>query len=202
MFGYEKSLKKNRAMITCMLAGFVLGLIIMNLGKGFLLQNTSLLSEYTLYEVKYAQIDKTAFFWYLLPKRIGLVFFITLLATTWLGVILTWTITLWLGASVGMLLMASIIRYGIKGILLIFAGLFPQAIFYIPAIIMLLKICGELSQFFYTHKGISPGETYEAKNKIKSRILPFLVLIGVVIIGCLFESYVNPIIITKLLLIF
>jgi len=169
------------------------------------LEDTGLLSEYILYEMKYSQIDSSAFFWYILRKRLGLVFLLTLLATTWLGVIAGYTYAAWLGISYGMLMMAAVIRYGLKGIFLIVTGVFPQGLIYIPTCFLLLNWCKELCTSLHFSENVSVkncrGEA-EKNNIMRRRALQFLSLVVVVIIGCFFESYVNPKLVINLLQFF
>ncbi|HKM33193.1 MAG TPA: stage II sporulation protein M [Lachnospiraceae bacterium] len=207
MFLKKNFEKKNRALILIMGAGFLLGLFLMNIGKKALLENTDLLSEYTLYEMKYAVIDGNAFFWYVLQKRVGMVLILALLSTTWLGMAATWAYAAWLGVCGGMLVMAALIRYGLKGIFLILVGLFPQGIIYFPVVILLLHWSYEFCMTLYfpyrlSTNSISIGEDSTKGVLIRKKVLQLLILLGVVIIGCFLESYVNPKLVLSLLKIF
>ncbi len=199
--------KKNYGLLMIMGAGFLLGLFLMNIGKNIFLDNTDLLSEYTLYEMKYAVIDDNAFFRYVLQKRVGMVLALALLSTTWLGMAATWACAAWLGVCGGMLLMAALIRYGLKGILLIMVGLFPQSIIYFPVIFLLLHWSYEFCLTLYfpyrlPSNNVSTGEVASKGVLIRKKMLELSILLGVVIIGCLLESYVNPKLFLGLLRIF
>ncbi len=207
MFSKKGYGKKNRALIVIMGAGFILGLFLMNIGRKALLDNTDLLSEYTLYEMKYSVIDGSAFFWYVLQKRVGMVLVLALLSTTWLGMAATWACAAWLGVCGGMLVMASLLRYGLKGILLILVGLFPQGIVYLPVAILLLRWSYEFCMTLYfpyrlSSNSITIGEDSAKGVLIRKKVLQLLILLGVVIIGCFLESYVNPMLVSNLLKIF
>ena len=54
----------RRILCRVMLVGFIVGLLLMNLGKKVLFENSDILSEYTLTEMKYSPVDKNAFFFY------------------------------------------------------------------------------------------------------------------------------------------
>ena len=198
---------KNRLMLGLVAIGFILGFFFMNIGKKALLENTGILSEYTLYQMKYATVDGSAFFWYVLQKRAGAAFLLAILSTTWLGMAATWTCALWLGASFGMLMMASIFRYGLKGILLVLVGIFPQGIIYFPAALLLLQWSYEFCLVMYFPHRIPAAMAQKEEITDKSVLLrkkgiQFLLLLGVVIIGCVMESYVNPKLMQGLLKIF
>lgn len=198
--------KKNRLSAGLMGAGFLLGILIMNVGKEALLKNTGLLSENTLYAIKYSTVDGNAFFLYVLQKRAGAALVLAVLSTTWLGLAASFAGAVWLGASFGMLFMAAVLRYGLKGILLILVGIFPQVFFYLPTAFYLLQWSHEFCTVMYfphrVPKGAFGGESMEKKAMMRKKGLQFLAAFGVVIIGCLLESYVNPKLVLNLLKIF
>ncbi len=192
--------KYNRSISRIMLIGFVVGILIMNIGKKILLENTGLLSEYTLYDMKYSAIDCKAFFVYVLQKRIGLMLVLAVLSTTWLGMVAAWTGAAWLGISFGMLVMASLLRYGLKGILLVGTGMFPQVLIYFPVALFILQWSYEFYTAIYYPERLQTGQERVGKNQLlRKKIIQFLLVTGVVIIGCILESYVNPILVLNLL---
>ncbi len=199
--------RQGRILSGIIVLGFLSGLLFMHAGKKVLLENTGLLSENLLYAVKYAPVDSNAFFLYVLQKRLGYALILAVLSTTWLGLAAVWTCAAWLGLSFGMLVMASLLRYGLKGILLIAVGVFPQAFVYFPAAILLLRWSYEfcLSIYFPEKLQESGGLHGDKSGKyvlIRQKGVKFILLLGVVIIGCLLESYVNPTLMLNLLKIF
>ncbi len=180
--------------------GLILGTILMNDGKKALLENTGLLDEYTLYHMKYMTVDNSAFFYYLIRQRILDVLLMVIIATTYLGVLFVAAKTIWYGAAIGMFLSAAVIRYGMKGILLVITGVFPQYIIYIPAYIILLNLCEKTCRSIY-FKDSSSVDT-SVMNSIRSKIIQLLIIMGAVVFGCVLESYLNPIIFMNLLRIF
>ncbi|MBQ7780729.1 MAG: stage II sporulation protein M [Lachnospiraceae bacterium] len=193
----------NRLISRIMIIGFVVGILIMNIGKKILLENTGLLSEYTLYDMKYSAIDSNAFFVYVLQKRIGVMLVLAVLSTTWLGMAAAWTGAAWLGISFGMLVMASLLRYGLKGILLVGTGVFPQALIYFPVALFMLQWSYEFCSAIYYPERLQMGKESFGKNQLlRKKMIQFLFLLGVVIIGCILESYVNPTLVLNLLKIF
>lgn len=199
----QAELRQGKELAVIAAVGFVAGLVLMNMGKKALLYNTGLLSEYTLYDMKYSGVDKHAFFLYLLQKRVGTALILAVLSTTWLGLAAAWTGTAWLGVSFGMLVMASMLRYGLKGILLILAGVFPQILVYFPAALLLLQWSCEFCTAIYYPERLQ--EFHEMKDKsqlLRKKALRFPILIGALVFGCLLEGYINPGIIAGLLKIF
>lgn len=180
--------------------GLVLGTVFMNYGKKVLLENTGLLDEYTLYHMKYMTVDNTAFFYYLLRQRILDVLLMVIISTTYLGVLFVAGKTIWYGATVGMFISAAVIRYGMKGIFLVLAGVFPQYIIYVPAYILLLNLCEKTCRSIYFKD--SSSVDMSTMDLIRSKIIQILIILGAVVIGCVLESYLNPIIFMNLLRIF
>lgn len=196
---------QGRLFIGLAFAGFILGFLLVHIGKKVLLDDTGLLSEYALYEMKYTRISSSAFFWYVLRKRLAVVLVLALFSTTWLGLIAGYTYAAWVGISVGMLITAAVIRYGLKGILLIVAGVFPQGILYLPAGFLLLTWCHELCVWMHFPQKSTAAlhVTNTGKDNIMRRkVLQFLSLVVVVITACYLESYVNPKLVIGLLQFF
>lgn len=193
---------RHISLLTVFLAGFVAGIFIMNAGRRILLENTALLDEYSLYQMKYMTVDGNVFFLYVLKKRLGTLLGIVLLSSTYLGIITVFAYSGWLGISLGMLLSAAILRYGMKGLLLMITAAFPQYLLYVPAFVMLLKNAYELCASIYFPGRCRELHSAGKSSELKGWILKFLMISGVVITGALIESYVNPNLVTNLLKIF
>ena len=119
--------KYRLRLILCLLVtSFVAGILIGNVLKDTLVKSGGILNPELLYELKYAAIDKKAFFFYVLRERLLIFLILIVLSTTWLGMVATYTCCVWMGISFGMLCAASVLQYGLKGIFLIMAGVFRR----------------------------------------------------------------------------
>ena len=118
--------------------GILAGILVMNIGESVLLENTGLFDEDVLYHMKYMTVDCNALFCYVLRKRLLTLLALAVLSTTYLGLAVCVGTVLWYGTATGGLMAAVVLRYGIKGILLAAACLFPQYILYFPAIFAFL----------------------------------------------------------------
>lgn len=201
-FSFKERLGAKPPLFHLFMGGFCLGIILMNFFRQSLLMETGLLDEYTLYHLKYITIDSNVFFVYVMRERLGTVLVLTVLATTYLGLASVWIYTAFMGTAAGMLLSACVIRYGIKGLFLAVTSIFPQMLLLVPACIVLLYWCYDLCANIYF-----PGLVYEtynirSKQKIMKKVIQLCMVIGVVIIGCLLESYVNPQLVINFLKIF
>jgi len=180
-------------LLTIFTVGVFAGMVIMNLGKSTLLENTGFLDEYTLYQMKYMTVDSSALFYYVLGKRMKMLLILAVLSTTYLGIFVCGGITLWYGVCAGAFLAASVLRYGIKGILFVVVGLFPQYIVYVPAMVILLLWCMRIY-----------GKIYFEKTEISvpRSLMQLLGILLVFIVGCVLESFLNPVLLRGFLQIF
>lgn len=182
------------------LVGLLAGILGMSFGRGILLENTGLLDEYTLYNMKYMSVDGRALFYYVLRERLGLVIMLAVLATTYLGLFLCVGTAFWYGMAAGAFFAAAVIRYGLKGVLLAAVSVFPQYLIYVPVLFHLLIWCEMLCRGIYFQKNIRPEK---GNMLLKSKyIMQLVVMLILMILGCVLESFVNPHLLSGLLKIF
>lgn len=171
------------------LAGLLAGFLIINMGKGILLTNTGLFDEATLYRMKYMTVDSSALFCYVLRKRLCCILLLAVAVTTYLGRVVCRGAVFWYGLSTGAFLTALMLRYGMKGLLLALAGMFPQYLLYVPALLLFLRWAEHLYRCIYARgAGYDAGEKGFARRKAGQLFL----LVGIICLGCLLEGYVNP----------
>ncbi len=181
-------------------AGVFVGLIFVNLGKSILLENTGLLDEYTLYDMKYMTVESSALFYYVLQQRMISILLLAVLSTTYLGLAVCGGVTIWYGMCAGVFLGTAVIRYGIKGILLVMAGVFPQYLLYVPGMLALLFWCQGIYKTIYLDRtcGFDGSKTF----LMPKSILKLVAIIIVFILGCVLEAFMNPRILKGLLSVF
>jgi hypothetical protein len=182
--------------------GFIIGIIVMNMGKTFLLAEGGVLNIHSLNRMKYLEVDGTALLRFVLSERAAIIALLVVLATTFAGIAASYLFTFGQGALIGMFITAATIRYGLKGILLIIVGLFPHQLLLIPAWVMLLNWCCQLCcKFYFPAKDCELDYANRRRYLLKKGVW-LLWIIGVVIIGSILECYVNPILVTEILNIF
>lgn len=192
--------KGRLPLLPLFLAGFAAGILLMNLGKSVLLENTDLLDEYTLYHMKYMTVDSNAFFCYVLRMRFQSVAVWIVLATTYLGMLVCMGVSLWYGLSAGAFVAAVLLRYGLKGILLVLSGIFPHYLLYAPAVVALLLWCEMLNRNIYFNRNIWLREN--KKGLLCKCCLGLAAILLLIAGGCFLESYINPLLLNRLLKIF
>ncbi len=183
------------------LGSFLLGVIAMNLGNELFLTQDGIFSTSSINRLKYIEVDNVSFLKYVLKYRMGEGALMILLSGTGIGLLSIYACIVWRGALAGMTITAATIRFGMKGLLLILGGVFPHQLLLVPAQIMLLGWCyencgkGRFSNY--------PASCYRSRKQQLFRQGILLLWIAVVIlIGCILESYVNPILISDLIKIF
>ena len=190
--------KTRESLVALFGAGFVVGIILLNLGKKSMMSEGGFLSEEMLYHMKYMTVNNNAFLWYVLAGRLKNVLFMAIMATTYLGLVFVYGATAWYGMTAGMFVSLAILRYGLKGILLVLAGVFPQYLLYIPAYYLLFLWCRKICRGIYFEKNL----VLEDRQALLMIFLKLAGIIGAIVVGVLLESYVNPIVFSALLKIF
>ena len=181
---------------------FVLGICITNLCRGEIVEKQGFLDEYTLLCMSHVKIDYINYLVYLLQKRVGAMILLAILSSTYLGFVCIYAYIGWMGAATGIFLTGAGIRYGTKGILLFFGGMLPHQLVLVPCGIIFICWCYSMCVALY-YPGRCAEPIYGSRKQfIIRKIVQFQVFVGVVIIGCLVECYVNPYIYTKILKLF
>lgn len=193
-----------------LIVGFLVGLLSVNIEKSTLQSTTGFLNENILCSMKNQTVDSGALFFFLMRHRLGVEVFILLGATTYLGVYLCAGEIFCFGMQLGYFVETAILRYGLKGIALIFLAVFPQVFLYIPAYAGIVLLGEEICRELYYHRIYLPmARTEEGftekmwrfvtqKSKILCLILCTIAICG----GCYLESYCNPPIFLSFLRIF
>ena len=156
-------------------------MIFLLMRKNTVLIQTSIFSENTLKEIQVLLSGEAPTFLFLLQQRLAIILSLFILSTTTLGNLYVYMNVLWYGISSGLFLAIVLMRYGVKGLLLLVAGMFPHYLIYVPALILVFHLSRE-------------------KRTVNSKyILQLLVISSVVMIGCILECYVNPEVVAKIL---
>lgn len=177
------------------LGGVILGILLMNLGSEYLVTEEGVFSVSEINRLKYLEINGGNFFSYVLKKRLKDMIVLILLSTTILGNTIIYGSLIWHGMLAGMAMTAALIRFGIKGMLFIVVSIFPHQFLLFPAMIMLLVWCGNSCQ-----KQLYLRE--KKRGQYAHRIISLAGIGLIVFVGCILESYVNPILVSDILKIF
>lgn len=182
--------------------GFFAGVLGMILKKESLLYGTGFLDSYTLGPVKYLEPDTGKLLTTVFMQRLFVAALLVILATTYLGRAAAYFYQAWSGLAMGILAAGSIIRYGIKGILLILGSLLPQQLVLIPAFLILSVKCCELCRIMYFRGGVGGFSGKDKGRFLIKKGFDMTASITLIAAGCFVEAYINPRILKLVLVLF
>lgn len=148
-------------------------------------KDTGAMGEYYMNRYLYTDIAGRELFVYLFYERVPRAFLLFLLSAG-IGIWIIYGYVLYLGLSIGMLSVISIISYGVKGVLLMWAFLFPQWILYIPVVFL---------WYGFLRERRKARREFAGEKKMGKRAEYLMFAAGgmmLLICGIFLESYVNP----------
>lgn len=201
---YKMNAADSRHMnwLSLFLSGFLFGIFLLNVGQNSFLGELELFNASALTRLRYLEIDKAAFFGYVLRERLEIVLIMALLATTLIGGAAMVVYTFLTGTMAGIFLSSAAMRCGLKGIFLVMTGVFPQYLLLVPAYVMLMGWCCRMHMALYYPERMKAWMFGTRKQYFICKIPQLLIIIGVVIMGSILESYVNPILLSNFLKLF
>lgn len=189
----------TRMMQGSLLGAFVAGIFLANLMGREAVSNAGILNDYFVEKFQYTEINGQKLFFYILGERIPLLILLLFLTLTTLGMIGGILMLGWQGFSVGFMLSAAIAKYGVKGILLVLGGLFPQYLFYFAVYILYCYFAAYLRQRLNRSK---MGSNSERGYIFGAWLIAVVGILLIFIMGIFLESYINPIILKNILKFF
>lgn len=181
-----KGLNKTQRAAILFLTGLILGIIFANLFKKYYINDLKIL-EYSYHTVlNEQQIDYIGLLKYSLLNHLKEFLLYWLFCFTLLGIPCIIFALVFKGFELGFLLSSLIILYGGKGILLFFSYIMPQAIIYVPVMLICLQKGYELAGYsFYRSK----NHTEWKKSVLLSYIALIVILFTILAIGAVIETY-------------
>lgn len=189
----------TRMMQGSLLGAFVAGIFLANLMGREAVSNAGILNDYFVEKFQYTEINGQKLFFYILGERMPLLLLLLFLTLTTLGMIGGILMLGWQGFSVGFMLSAAIAKYGVKGILLVLGGLFPQYLFYFAVYILYCYFAAYLRQRLNRSK---MGSNSERGYIFGAWLIAVVGILLIFIMGIFLESYINPIILKNILKFF
>lgn len=172
--------------------GLFLGILIVNVGYDTWIREGSLLGTDMIAHLKNSMPDAGGLFGYIVKYRLFTVCMLSLLATTMIGLAAVCGYVCYIGLSAGCLLSVAVIRYGIRGLFLMAAGIMPQGLLLIPAYMALFVWAVGVNRMLYARNPYKEAYFRYSRQLYLKKGAQMIGIVAVVIIGCLIESYVNP----------
>ena len=190
--------KLNGRILVLFTAGFLTGLALIYIGQESLVVNADFLDSFSGGRMGVLDIDSSMLFFYSIKQRLAPAVLLAVLAVAGIGGMAVSLYLVWTGFCAGTILSVLSIRYGIRGILLFSGGIFPQVLLLAPAYLFLFRWCQGFQDRVYNGRyGSGAGGKRGAL-----RLGTLLVILGMLLAGCLVESYINPIILQKVFFFF
>lgn len=167
------------------LACFFVGILLANLLGADIFQENGSLTRYYLKQFQYSGVPSQELLWHVFCNRLTLFLTLLVLGSITRGKLIHAVFVAWSGFAYGYFCVMALCGFGAKGLLLCLLALFPQFLFYVPVYLGLV----ELSEHCRVHKRFR-------------YLLAVLLLLAGLLIGMLLESYINPIILQKILKFF
>lgn len=157
-------------------------------------RDLGVMSGYFMDKYIFADIQGREIFLYLFYQRFFEFFWIFVLSVGIYGMLVLNVYCGYLGFSFGFLSVVCIMNYGAKGVLLMTGFLFPQYLFYIPALLLLYYGLGSWKK---SKRGAAGNE--KANRGSIFFLALILIICGLFFFGILMESYVNPFFLQKII---
>lgn len=172
--------------------GIIVGIVVIFLCKGNIQTNSSILNEEWILKMQSEQINSKALFVYVLLERFKEIGVLFLISSTMIGCVCLYGYAALIGAGGGIFLAIACLRYGAKGIVMVFVAAFPQILVYLPLFLYVFHIGYQFCVRLYY-----PQKDYWKNNQSNrvfflTIILHICVVLVVLFVGILLESYVNP----------
>ena len=152
------------------------------------------INEYFMNRYLYADIQSRELFLHLFYERVPEYLLLFVLSLGIYGTVVLNVYIGYLGFSVGFLAVISIMNYGIKGILLLAGFFLPQWLLY--AIVLVIWY-SEIN--FYKKKGKDCIRGENRKKRNMGYLLSFGAASVILFVGIFLESYVNPLLLQKII---
>lgn len=165
--------------------GFIAGLILIYAGWERLVGGSAFLDLMSLQRIGTLEPDRMRLLLYCLKERFRPAVLLVLLAVAGAGSLAVCLYLVWSGFCAGVVLSVLSLRYGIRGVLLFAGGIFPQALFLVPAYLMLFRWC------VISRRMGGGGGNY--RSELLNRSGKLLLALAFLAVGCVVESYLNPI---------
>lgn len=177
--------------------GFFTGILLANLMGTEILNSYGVLNSYFLKQFVYCNLNYESLATDVFLQRLRIAAFLILLDLLVQKSIFEKILGVLFSFMFGIFITASISNFGLKGILLVGILLFPQWIFYVGAFLLFLQGAKRREQRTILHYA-----TDSRRKNVLMLIAFYVIFVLVIVAGSLTETYINPLILKKILKIF
>lgn len=179
--------------------GILLGIIFSKILKELYWNQLDIIDSSYFTKIRSINIDYHVLFRYVLWKNFRIFILFWILSATVLGIPYITLSILYGGFESGFFLSVILMRYGLKGILLLFGYTFPHYIIYILVALISLRsgywLCRSM---YYDTKMGRKGKV----ERIAKQLVLIVILGAALLLGVLTETYIGSFILKKILVLF
>lgn len=186
--------------ILLIIVGLLSGILFANLFQPFYYDLMTNYQNNIFSDIVRENIDYSGLFLYIVKKNLKEFIIFWLLSITILGIPYMIFKLIFYGFTIGFFISSIALQYGIKGILLILAYIFPHGLIYIPVIILCLYNGYRLTRTIYYDN--SGHISVIAKQLLKSYILLLIFLTVLILLGSFLEAFAGSFFLKKILVLF
>lgn len=198
---YERMYKNTipSARMLVFMTGFCLGMVFFYFQRNVLVEDIGLFDVNLLVQIRNYEVKKLLLFSYVFKVRFHQLLFLLLCCGNAFAGGLLYCVLGGLGFHISIVFFACAYQYGIKGLLLCLISFFPQGIFYFIVILKIIhKICNDDAKYYHKYYTVKAFSSYK---KVHLIIFVFSILFFW-IVGVLCESYINPILVKQVSMLF
>lgn len=186
------------------LVAFLGGIFLANLSGKELLTTYGIMNTYFMKQYSYQAVDCDGLFGHVLLERLKGAVFLFLLGKVLPGTVFRVSVEGLAAVVFGFLLVVSITNLGMGGAALTVCGLFPQWIFYGIAFLI-------FAFYRQEERDLMRGRSFSMENLTKrksvtqrtyARVVLFMLVLVMLLLGIVTESYLNPLLMEKILKFF
>lgn len=169
--------------------GFLLGLVFFYFAGRQLIEDSGMLSRGSIEPLKNFSLEQNGYLIYIAGIRIKQLLFVLFCALSIWGGCFLYLVLAWSGFQWGILFYAAMYQYGMRGVFYCIFMLLPHGIFYFAAFVQFMNKKLESDKKYY-HKNINI--TSSRAMKLGEKVKAFFVIVMLLCLGILSESYINP----------
>lgn len=169
--------------------GFLLGLVFFYFAGKQLIEDSGLLSQESIEPLKNFSMDQNGYLIYIAGIRIKQFLFVLFCSLSIWGGYFLYVVLGWGGFQWGILFYAAMYQYGMRGMFYCIFMLLPQGIFYFLAFVQFMnKKLGSDKKYYHKNINITSSRAMNIGENVKA----FFVIMVLLCLGILSESYINP----------
>ena len=182
-----------------LLLGLIVGFLFARIFKNLYWDQLDLLDTTYFDKIRTVKMDYSVLLKYVFWKNYKTYILFWILCSTALGIPYITLSILYCGFQSSFFITVILMKYGFKGILLVFGYTFPHYLIYIPLAFLCLRSGYWLCSSMYHDSKLSRKGKIE---RVARHLVIIIILGGILMIGGLIETYIGSFILKKILVLF